>query len=128
MAIFFRSCSFVAERDEPELILVIYVVSVQLRSAPKRPFLARLSPRRGYQVPSSVEPACGATKSQLRQPPRTGRKEKKNAKYGAIRVLSLHYFCFACFCMLALLCICMLTVEQVNERKLVGAWCMEKLR
>jgi hypothetical protein len=28
MAIFFRSCSFAAERDEPELILAIYAVSV----------------------------------------------------------------------------------------------------
>jgi hypothetical protein len=103
MAIFFRSCSFVAERDEPELILAIYVVSVQLRSAPKRPFLARLSPRRGYQVPSSVEPACGATKSQLRQPPRTGRKEKKNAKlvqFGCslcIIFASLAFACLPCF-------------------------------
>jgi hypothetical protein len=28
MAIFFRSRSFAAERDEPELVLAIYVVSV----------------------------------------------------------------------------------------------------
>ncbi len=54
MAIFFRSCSFAAERLISGLILAIYVVSLcQLRSALKGPFLARLSPRRGYQVPSS---------------------------------------------------------------------------
>jgi hypothetical protein len=27
MAIFFRACSFAAERDEPELVLAIYAVS-----------------------------------------------------------------------------------------------------
>jgi hypothetical protein len=44
---------------------------------------------------------------------------EKNAKNGAIWVLSLHYFCFAFACLPALY------VEQVNERKLVcvcGAW------
>jgi hypothetical protein len=47
---FFRSCSFAAERLIPGLILAIYAVSV---SSDRSSFLARLSPRRGYQVPSS---------------------------------------------------------------------------
>jgi hypothetical protein len=57
----------------------------------------------------------------------TAYREKKNAKNGAIRVLSLHYFLLR-FCMLALPCFVPGCVEQVNERKLVCAWCMEKLR
>jgi hypothetical protein len=56
--------------------------------------------------------AGGFTKSQLHEPPRTG---EKNAKNGAIRVLSLNYVCFAFACLPALY------VEQVNERKLVCA-------
>jgi hypothetical protein len=70
-------------------------------------------------IPSAVEPACGATKSQLHQPPRT---EEKNAKNGAIRVLS---FCIMFASLLhARLA---LYIEQVNERKLACVWCMEKL-
>jgi hypothetical protein len=57
MAIFFRSRSFAAECLISGLILAIYAVSVSCSDlrALKRPFLARLSPRRGYQVPSSRE-------------------------------------------------------------------------
>jgi hypothetical protein len=74
-------------------------------------------------IPSTVKPACGATKSQLRQPPRTGRKKcqkmhKKMVQFG----------CSLCIIFASLLNACLaLYVEQVNERKLVCAWCMEKL-
>jgi hypothetical protein len=72
-------------------------------------------------IPSAVEPACGATKSQLRQPPRTGRNKcGKWYNSGALFALfllraSLLHACLALY------------VEQVNERKLVcacvaGAW------
>jgi hypothetical protein len=91
--------SFSAERDEPESILAIYAVSASSDPRSKGYFLARLSPRRGYQVPSS-RPACGATKSQLRQPPRRGRKKCENwCSSGALFALFLLRFC-----MLALLC------------------------
>jgi hypothetical protein len=97
MAIFFRSRSFAAERDEPELILAIYAVSVSsdLRSALKRPFLACLSPRRGYtdQVPSS-RPAAQRNLSFANHRV----QGEKNAGNGTIRVLSLHNFCFAFAC------------------------------
>jgi hypothetical protein len=76
------------------------------------------------EIPSAVEPVCGATKSQLHQPPRTGRKKMK-AKYGAIRSGALFALFLLRFCMLAF-CLA-LYVEQVNERKLVCVWCMEKL-
>jgi hypothetical protein len=93
----------------------------QLRSALKRLFLARLSPRRGYQV-RAVEQACGATKSQLRQPPpRTGRNKMREM---------VQFGCSLCIIFASLLHACLaLYVEQVNERKLVCVcvWCMEKL-
>jgi hypothetical protein len=100
MAIFFRLRSFAAERDEPELILAIYMWSL---SAPIRAKKAIFSAFESAPwVPSAVEPACGATKLQLRQPPRTGRKgESKCEKWcnsGAFFALFLLRFC-----MLALL-------------------------
>jgi hypothetical protein len=102
MAIFFRSRSFAAERDEPELILAIYAVCLcQLRSALKRPLLARLSPRRGYQVPSS-RPAAQRNRSFANHRAyRLGRKKCENwCNPGALFALFL-----LLFCMLALLCV-----------------------
>jgi hypothetical protein len=68
-------------------------------------------------IPSAVEPACGATKSQLHRPPRTGRK-KKQKWLGALFSL--------CIIFASLLRACLaLCVAQVNERKVVcvcGAW------
>jgi hypothetical protein len=99
MAIFFRSRSFAAERDEPELILTIYICGLcQLRSALKRPFLAHLSPHRGYQVPSN-RPAAQRNRSFANH---RGQGEKKCGKWcnsGALFALFLLRFC-----MLALLC------------------------
>jgi hypothetical protein len=71
-------------------------------------------------IPSAVEPACGATKSQLRQPPRAGRKKmRKMVQFG----------CSLCIIFASRLHACLaLYVEQVNERELACAWCMEKLR
>jgi hypothetical protein len=75
------------------LILAIYAASVgtallcQLRSVLKMPFLARLSPRRGYQVPPS-RPAAQRNRSSTNHRV----QGETNAKNGAIRVLSLHYF------------------------------------
>jgi hypothetical protein len=60
------------------------------------------------RIPNAVEPACGATKFLLRQPPRT--RERKFAKSSAIWVLSLHaHLIFGL----------LLSVAQANERKLV---------
>jgi hypothetical protein len=99
MAIFFRSCSFAAERLISGLILAIYVVSLcQLRSALKRPFLARLSPRRGYQVPSSW-PAAQRNRSFANHRAQGEKNAKKWCNSGALFALFLLRFC-----MLALLC------------------------
>jgi hypothetical protein len=58
-----------------------------------------------------TEPACGATKSQLHQPPRTGRK---------ICEKLLQFRCSLCIIFASLLHACLaLCVEQVNERKVV---------
>jgi hypothetical protein len=71
-------------------------------------------------IPSAIEPACGATKPQLRQPPRLqAEKMRKMVQFG----------CSLCIIFASLLHACLaLYVGQVNERKLVCAWCMEKLR
>jgi hypothetical protein len=62
------------------------------------------------QTTSAVDPACGATKFLLRQPPRI--RERKEAEHSAIWVLSLHaHFVFAL----------LLSVEQANEK---GSWCV----
>jgi hypothetical protein len=63
-------------------------------------------------------PTCGATKSQLRQPPRTGEKMRKMVQSGyslCIIFASLLHARLALY------------VEQVNERKLACVLCMEKL-
>jgi hypothetical protein len=65
---------------------------------------------------------AGLRRDEIAAPPTTAYREKKNGGNGAIRVLSLHYFCFAFACPPFAL-----YVEQVNERKLACVWCMEKL-
>ena len=80
----------------------------QLRSALKRPFLARLSPRRGYQVPSSR-----LRRSEIAAPPTTAYREKQMRKV-------VQFGCSLCIIFASLLHACLaLYVEQVNERKLV---------
>jgi hypothetical protein len=65
MAIFFRSCSFAAERLISGLILAIYAVSDS--SDPRSKGHAIFSAfESALWIPSAVEPACGATKSHLR--------------------------------------------------------------
>jgi hypothetical protein len=68
-------------------------------------------------MPSAVEPVCGATKSQLHQPPRTGRKKMRKM---------VQFRCSLCIIFASLLHACLaLYVEQVNERKVAcvcGAW------
>jgi hypothetical protein len=65
--------------------------------------------------PMSPGTACLAAGSEV------DRLGRDHTQKNAIRVLSLHYFCFAFACRLALY------VEQVNERKLACVWYMEKL-
>jgi hypothetical protein len=63
-------------------------------------------------IPIAVEPACGATKSQLHHPPHTGRKKcEKWCNLGALFALFLLRFC-----MLALLC--------MLSRRTKGKWCV----
>jgi hypothetical protein len=103
MVIFFRSRSrFAAERDGPELILAIYVVSVSSDPRSKGHFSAFES---APWIPSAAEPACGAKKSQLRQPPRSGRKKmRKRVQFGCslcIIFASLLHACLALYSMLS---------------------------
>ena len=80
----------------------------QLRSALKRPFLARLSPRRGYHVPSSR-----LRRSEIAAPPTTAYREKQMRKV-------VQFGCSLCIIFASLLHACLaLYVEQVNERKMV---------
>jgi hypothetical protein len=84
----------------------------------ERPFLARLSPRRGYQVPPSR-----LRRNDIAASPTTAYREKKMREM-------VQFGCSLCIIFASLLYACLaLYVEQVNERKLVcvcGA-AMEKL-
>jgi hypothetical protein len=69
----------------------------------------------------SVEPACGATKSQLLANHRTAYREKKMRKM-------VQFGCSLCIIFASLLYALLdLYVEQVNERKLACVWRIEKL-
>jgi hypothetical protein len=96
MAIFFRSCSFAAERLISGLILAIYVVSVSFDPRSNGRFSAFES---APWIPSAVEPACGAAKSQLHQPPRTAYRERKMRKmvqFGCSLCISFASLLHAC--------------------------------
>jgi hypothetical protein len=74
----------------------------QLRSALKRPFLARLSSRRGYQVPSS-RPAAERNRSFANHRVQGEKSAKKLCNLGALFAFFLLRFCMlaALLCMLS---------------------------
>jgi hypothetical protein len=79
----------------------------QLRSALKRPFLARLSPRRGYQAPW-----ISLRRNEIAASPTTAYREKKMRKM-------VQFGCSLCISFASPLhARIALYVEQVNERKL----------